>query len=71
MQGRAITVMTIQVAPRVQKLFVGPTVSFDVPGFLNLSLLYMDEKNHNGEKGKNGFGADTKPETLIEAATPP
>jgi nucleoside-specific outer membrane channel protein Tsx len=92
-------------APRVQKFMTGPTVMFDVPGFLNVGLLYYKEKNHNGivgasvdfdptyriaaawgipikainsvfkgfftytgEKGKDGFGAETAPETLLEAS---
>lgn len=92
--------------PRKCKLAIGPTLSFDVPGFLNISLLYQTESNRNGivgtnvhfddtydvnlawgipfsfglpakfkgfadyigPKGRDGFGADTKAETLIETA---
>jgi len=90
-------------APRVQKFMTGPTMMFDVPGFLAVGLLYYKEKNHNGivgtsvtfdptyrlaaawginiksinsvfkgfatytgEKGTDGFGAETAAETLIE-----
>jgi nucleoside-specific outer membrane channel protein Tsx len=97
-------------APSVFKIMAGPTVAFQVPGFLTLGVLYYNEKNHNafggfpggsvnvsfdatyqvaaawginaplggvdtkvkgfgtytGSKGKDGFGADTKPETLID-----
>lgn len=35
-------------APRKRALVVGPTVKFDVPGFLDLSLLYYSESNHKG-----------------------
>ena len=38
-------------APRVQKFMTGPTMMFDVPGFLNVGLLYIKEKNHNGIVG--------------------
>lgn len=91
-------------APRVQKFVVGPTLKFSVPGFLDISLLYRTEKNHNGivgqnitfdstygismawgipikainskfdgfidhigPKGLDGFGFDTKAETLARA----
>jgi nucleoside-specific outer membrane channel protein Tsx len=100
-------------APRVRKFVVGPTLSFDVPGFFDVSLLYFKEHNHNGivpligspagmtdevrfkptyqiamawgipvpainakfngflnhtgKKGKDGFGAETQPETLGRA----
>ena len=92
--------------PRKRKLAIGPTLSFDVPGFFNVSLLYQTESNRNGivgtnvrfddtydlnlawglpfalglpakfkgfadyigPKGRDGFGADTKAETLIETA---
>ncbi|NMG66777.1 hypothetical protein GPA19_17705 [Azoarcus indigens] len=35
-------------APRKRLLVVGPTLKFDVPGFLDLSLLYGREQNHCG-----------------------
>lgn len=91
-------------APRVRKFVIGPTLKFDVPGFLDVSLLYRTERNHNGivgrsvrfdstyglsmawgipiksinakfdgfidhigGKGKDGFGFETKPETLARA----
>ena len=39
------------VAPRKQLLLVGPTLKFDVPkGFLDFSVLYAHERNHNGTK---------------------
>ncbi|MXR37072.1 hypothetical protein GQF02_08815 [Neisseriaceae bacterium B2N2-7] len=99
-----------QFAPRPRVLVAGPTLKFDVPGFLDLSVLYRDETNHNGipgakernvhfdstwnvnlswgipfqigaapfvfkgfadyigEKGKDGFGGSTKPETLVRTA---
>ena len=93
-------------APRVRKFVIGPTFSFDVPGFFDVSLLYRTERNHNGivgadvsfdptygvsaawgipfqmglpvvfkgfadfigKKGKDGFGVETEPETLINAS---
>ncbi|MGA7800421.1 MAG: hypothetical protein WCC36_06385 [Gammaproteobacteria bacterium] len=39
-------------APRVRKFVIGPTLSFDVPGFFDVSLLYRTEANHNGIVGK-------------------
>ncbi|MBR9830465.1 MAG: hypothetical protein GYB41_17840 [Oceanospirillales bacterium] len=37
------------VAPRKQLLLVGPTLKFDVPkGFLDFSVFYAHERNHNG-----------------------
>ena len=88
-------------APRVRKFVVGPTIKFDVPGFLDVSFLLRTEQNNNGivgksvtfdttygvsvawgiplnsinskldgfldyigPKGKDGFGFDTKAETL-------
>jgi nucleoside-specific outer membrane channel protein Tsx len=33
-------------APRKQVVVVGPTVKFDVPGFLDLGLWYYRERNH-------------------------
>ncbi|MFD1008347.1 MULTISPECIES: outer membrane protein OmpK [Oceanisphaera] len=36
------------VAPRKKMLVIGPTLKFDVPkGFLDLSVLYAHERNHN------------------------
>jgi len=35
-------------APRKRLLVIGPTLKFDVPGFLDLSLLYGRERNHCG-----------------------
>lgn len=35
-------------APRKRMLVVGPTLKFDVPGFLDVSLLYAREWNHCG-----------------------
>ena len=89
-------------APRVRKFVVGPTFKLDVPsGFVDVSLLFRTEQNHNGivnkivnyddhygvnvawgiplksinskvdgfldyvgAKGKDGFGFETKAETL-------
>src|SRR5262249_26828089 len=36
------------VAPRKQAFVVGPTVKFDVPGFLDVGLWYYRERNHCG-----------------------
>jgi nucleoside-specific outer membrane channel protein Tsx len=107
-----------QFAGRTRKLVLGPKVSFDVPGFLDLALVARTERNHNwfataagfggagctgicnpdvtfktapgievawltpftaglpakfqgfmswtGQKGRDGLGAETKPETLLE-----
>lgn len=87
-----------------QMWVVGPTVSFDVPGFWDVSVFYSQEHNHNGlahkqvqfdpawqlstswgipvatpipsqfkgflnviaPKGKDGFSAETKTETLLD-----
>lgn len=39
------------VAPRKQLLLVGPTLKFAVPkGFLDFSIFYAHERNHNGTK---------------------
>jgi len=38
---------------RPLKLAVGPTVSFDVPGFLNVGVYVVKETNHNGIVGKD------------------
>ncbi len=48
-------------APAVYKLMAGPTFNLKVPGFLNVSLLYYKEKNHNafgGSKLPLGGGTD-------------
>lgn len=34
-------------APSVFKIMAGPTFNFKVPGFLNVGILYYNEKNHN------------------------
>ncbi len=91
-------------APSVRKFVFGPTLKFDVPGFLDVSLLLRTEQNRNGivgksvtfdnaygisiawgiplksinskfdgfidyigPKGKDGFGFETKAETLARA----
>ncbi len=36
------------VAPRKQVIVVGPTLKFDVPGFLDVGLWYYRERNHCG-----------------------
>jgi hypothetical protein len=36
-----------------QELTVGPTVSFDIPGFLEVGAFYYKETNHNGIVGKD------------------
>ncbi len=36
------------VAPRKRFLAIGPTLKFNVPGFLDVSLLAAQESNHNG-----------------------
>ncbi|MFZ1614303.1 MAG: hypothetical protein WAT51_09050, partial [Holophaga sp.] len=38
-------------APSVFKVMAGPTVSFQVPGFFTLGVLYYNEKNHNSFGG--------------------
>ena len=91
-------------ASSVRKFVIGPTFKFDVPGFLDVSLLLRTEQNRNGivgksvtfdstygisiawgiplksinskfdgfidyigPKGKDGFGFETKAETLARA----
>ncbi|NTV74808.1 MAG: hypothetical protein HGA66_11440 [Holophaga sp.] len=44
-------------APAVYKLMAGPQLSFNVPGFLNVALLYYKEKNHNSFGTFNPKGA--------------
>ncbi|MEH6458351.1 hypothetical protein [Chitinimonas sp. JJ19] len=106
MTGIDLNTKDTRFAPR-KKLFVtGPKLRFDVPGFWDVSLLFMKERNNNGivgrkvnfdatwgvstawsfpistsvplkfkgfanyidEKGKDGFGVQTEPETLLESA---
>src|SRR5208283_2226986 len=68
-------------------------VSFDVPGFFDVAVVFRTEHNHNwyatyaqfggagcvpsatqvcnpdiGSKGRDGVGAHTKPETLLESS---
>ncbi len=38
---------------RPRKLTVGPTISFDIPGFLDVGAYYYKETNHNGIVGKD------------------
>jgi hypothetical protein len=114
-----------QFSARVRKTALGPKISFDVPGFWDVAVVWRTEHNHNwfatgsgfggagcvssstsvcnpdvhfkdtvalesawlipfgqlgipakfqgflnyiGEKGKDGVGAQTKPETLLEVA---
>jgi nucleoside-specific outer membrane channel protein Tsx len=45
-----------QFSARVLKKLIGPTLSFDVPGFFDLSLLYYKEHNHNWFATGPGFG---------------
>ncbi len=40
-----------QFAPSVFKIMAGPTFSLKVPGFLNVGVLYYNEKNHNAFGG--------------------
>lgn len=40
-------------APRKRMLVLGPNFQFDVPGFLNVALLYRYEQNYNGIVGKS------------------
>jgi nucleoside-specific outer membrane channel protein Tsx len=60
-------------APRKRMLVVGPTLKFDVPGFLDVSLLYTQEWNHCGLSvcaNVPGFSTDHKfdPYPRLEAA---
>ncbi|HJV27735.1 MAG TPA: hypothetical protein VJ673_18790 [Aromatoleum sp.] len=50
-------------APRKRMFVVGPTLKFDVPGFLDVSLLYAQEWNHCGLpacRSVPGFSTDIK-----------
>ncbi|MBO1519082.1 outer membrane protein OmpK [Oceanisphaera pacifica] len=48
--GFDLNTKNTEVAPRKQMLVVGPTLKFDVPkGFLDFSVLYAHERNHNGK----------------------
>lgn len=38
-------------APRKRAWLIGPTIKFDVPGFLDIGLLYYQENNHKGIPG--------------------
>ena len=38
------------------KYFIGPKVSFDVPGFLDVALLFRNERNHDWFATSSGFG---------------
>lgn len=60
-------------APRKRMLVVGPTFKFDVPGFLDVSLLYTQEWNHCGLPACGtvpGFSTDIRfdPYARLEAA---
>ncbi|MFA5123269.1 hypothetical protein [Zavarzinia sp.] len=50
---------------RVRKFVIGPSISFDVPGFWNLGILLGTEHNHNGIVGK---GVEFDPTWRIETA---
>ncbi len=58
-------------APAVYKLMAGPTFNLKVPGFLNVSLLYYKEKNHNafgGSKLPLGGGTDVVFDPTLQIA---
>lgn len=47
--GLDLNTKNTQFAPRKQMLVVGPTLKFDLPkGFVDFSVLYAHERNHNG-----------------------
>ncbi|MDV2858413.1 hypothetical protein [Oceanimonas sp. CAM02] len=52
--GFDLNTKNTEVAPRKQMLVVGPTLKFAVPkGFLDFSILYAHERNHNGKRTTN------------------
>lgn len=57
-------------APRKRLLVVGPTLKFDVPGFLDVSLLYGKEWNHCGLGAPACLRSDISfdPQWIISAA---
>lgn len=46
--GVDLNTKNTSVAPQKQLLVIGPTIKFDVPGVLDFSVLYAQERNHNG-----------------------
>jgi nucleoside-specific outer membrane channel protein Tsx len=60
------------VAPRKQVIVVGPTLKFDVPGFLDVGIWYYRERNHCGAPPCLEPGADSqitfKPTYLLNAS---
>jgi hypothetical protein len=58
-------------APSVWKVLAGPTLSFKVPGFLTVGLLYYKEKNHNafgGFEANKGGGLDVSFDPTYQVA---
>jgi nucleoside-specific outer membrane channel protein Tsx len=51
MAGIDLTTKDTLFAPRKRAWMVGPTLKLDVPGFLDLALLYYKERNHQGIPG--------------------
>lgn len=49
--GADITSKNTMFAPRKRALMAGPVLKFDVPGFLDLGLLWYQERNHKGIPG--------------------
>lgn len=51
MAGIDLTTKNTLFAPRKKAWMLGPVLKFDVPGFLDLGLLYYKERNHKGIPG--------------------
>ncbi len=51
MAGIDLTTKNTLFAPRKRAWVFGPALKFDVPGFLDLALLYYKERNHKGIPG--------------------
>jgi nucleoside-specific outer membrane channel protein Tsx len=49
--GIDLTTKDTLFAPRKKAWMIGPALKFDVPGFLDLALLYYKERNHKGIPG--------------------
>lgn len=55
-------------APRKRAWVAGPTIKFDVPGFLDLSVLYYKESNHRGIPGTPRPEVSFDPTYMISAS---
>ncbi len=53
-----------QFSSRVYKWALGPKVSFDVPGFFDVAVVWRTEHNHNWYATGPGFGTRTAHQSI-------